>query len=59
MTAENARKYKLENRIHIVRDKLRKNSEMDKYESSLDLIVSNPPYVPNKDLANLPDEIKL
>lgn len=59
LTIENAKRHKFENRIQVKRHKLCEESVLDEIEDGLDLIVSNPPYVPNKDLLELDPEIKL
>lgn len=51
----NAEKYGVENRINfIVSDFLKDFVSTEKY----DLIVSNPPYIPEKDIQSLPDSVK-
>lgn len=59
LTMDNAKSHTFENRIQIIRHKLSEESVLDEIEDGLDLIVSNPPYVPNKDLLELEPEIKL
>lgn len=56
---ENAKTHKFENRIKIIRHKLTEDSILNEVEDGLDLIVSNPPYVPNKNIFDLDPEIKL
>lgn len=59
LTMENAKRLQLQNRIQVIRHKLTDKSRLDEIEDGLDLIVSNPPYVPNRDIPDLEDEIKL
>lgn len=59
LTVENAKKHKFENRIQVIRHKLSEESVLDDIDDGFDLIVSNPPYVPNGDLPELDPEIKL
>lgn len=59
LTVENAKRHKFENRLQVIRHKLSEDSALDEIEDGLDLIVSNPPYVPNRDLLELEPEIKL
>jgi len=59
LTMENARTHKFENRIQVIRHKLTEESILDEIDDGLDLIVSNPPYVPNGDILELQPEIKL
>lgn len=42
-----------------MRHKLSEESVLAEIDDGLDLIVSNPPYVPNRDLLELEPEIKL
>lgn len=49
----------LHNRLKIFKHKLTDESELEEIEGKLDLIVSNPPYVPSRDLKTLQDEIVL
>lgn len=55
----NAKRHNLDSRITVFREKITKDSKVDQVEGSLDLIVSNPPYVPNTDLVRVEPEIKL
>lgn len=59
LAIENAKRHTFDNRIQIIRHKLTEESVLDEIEDGLDLIVSNPPYVPNRDLLELEPEIKL
>lgn len=59
MTLENATSLSLQNRIKIIKHKLESDSELLEIEGKLDLIVSNPPYIPTEDIKTLPDEISL
>lgn len=59
LTRENAKSLSLLNRLKIFKHKLTDESELEEIEGKLDLIVSNPPYVPTRDLKTLQDEIKL
>lgn len=59
LTSENAKRLQLESRIQVIRHKLTEKSHFSEFENGLDLIVSNPPYVPNRDLLDLEPEIKL
>lgn len=49
----------LNDRIQIYKHKLSSNSELPEIEGKLDLIVSNPPYVPTHRLKALAPEISL
>lgn len=49
----------LVSRLRILRHKLTADSQLDEIEGQVDLIVSNPPYVPRADLRNLEPEISL
>lgn len=59
LTRENATNLKLIDRMRIFKHKLSDASELPGIEGSFDLIVSNPPYVLTKDLAELDPEISL
>lgn len=60
LTRANAERHELDTRLSVHRQKLTRDStNLDMVEGSLDLIVSNPPYVPNKDLKLVEPEIKL
>lgn len=59
LAIENAKRHGFENRIQVLRHKLSEESVLDEVEDGLDLIVSNPPYVPNGALPELDPEIKL
>lgn len=59
LTMSNAKRHNLDSRITVYREKITKDSKLDQVEGSLDLIVSNPPYVPNTDLVRVEPEIKL
>lgn len=56
---ENANRLGLNNRIKIIKHKLIDTSELPEVEGKLDLIVSNPPYVPTSELKSLAPEISL
>lgn len=49
----------LDNRLKIFKHKLTDESELKEIEGKLDLIVSNPPYIPTRNLKTLQDEIML
>lgn len=59
LTRENATSLSLQNRIKVFKHKLTDKSEFNEFDGKLDVIVSNPPYVPTADLTALQDEIKL
>lgn len=59
LTRVNASRHELDTRLTVYREKLVRDSMLDMIDGSLDLIVSNPPYVPNKYLTRLEPEIKL
>lgn len=59
LTLENAINLKLNDRIKVLQHKLTDESEIPEVEGKLDLIVSNPPYVPTNDLKTLAPEISL
>lgn len=59
LTMENAKRHKFEKRIKVIRHKLTEDSVLDDIGDGFDLIVSNPPYVPNRDILDLDPEIKL
>ena len=54
ITLRNAEKYQVAARLHL------KNSDVFSafYETKFDLIVSNPPYIPNEDIPNLQNEVR-
>lgn len=49
----------LDDRIYILNHKLTEESQLLEVEGKLDLIISNPPYVPTNDLKSLAPEIFL
>lgn len=55
----NATNLNLADRLRVLRHKLTAESQLDEVEGSLDLIVSNPPYVLRADLKKLEPEISL
>lgn len=59
LTLENATNLELSNRIKVYKHKLADDSEVPEIEGKLDLIVSNPPYIPTNDLKALAPEISL
>lgn len=59
LTIENAINLELNDRIKVLKHKLIDESEIPEIEGKLDLIVSNPPYVPTNDLKTLAPEISL
>lgn len=59
LTLENAISLSLQNRMKVFKHKLENESGLPEIEGKLDLIVSNPPYIPTKDLKTLSDEISL
>lgn len=61
LTLENAKKYNLQDRIRIFKHKLEKDTLPEEITTGekFDCIISNPPYVPKKDLLKLEPEIYL
>lgn len=59
LTLENATNLSLNKRLKIFKHKLTDESELTQIEGKLDLIVSNPPYIPTPNLKTLQDEIIL
>uniref|UniRef100_A0A1B6C2J2 peptide chain release factor N(5)-glutamine methyltransferase n=1 Tax=Clastoptera arizonana TaxID=38151 RepID=A0A1B6C2J2_9HEMI len=61
LTLENAEAHNLHERIDILNCKLNDDGNLDRYIpfDNFDLLISNPPYIPSGDIANLEPEIKL
>lgn len=59
LTVENATNLALNERIKVFKHKLTTESDLPQIEGKLDLIVSNPPYVPTESLKTLQPEISL
>lgn len=61
LALENAKKYNLQDRIRIFKHKLEKDTLPEEITTGekFDCIISNPPYVPKKDLLKLEPEIYL
>lgn len=59
LTLDNAIKLNLNDRLNLFRHKLTEDSDLKEIQGSFDLIVSNPPYVPTKDLKKVEPEISL
>lgn len=59
LTKENAENHKCLDRLKIIQHKLTLNSKLEEFNGSLDLIVSNPPYILRKQLMDLEPEIAL
>ncbi|MDN5312048.1 MAG: release factor glutamine methyltransferase [Thermoanaerobacteraceae bacterium] len=56
-TKDNARKHHVENRVFFIKGDLWRPFE-EKNLGQFDLIVSNPPYIPEDEMGNLPEDIK-
>lgn len=56
-TKENAQKHHVENRIFFIKGDLWHPFE-EKNIGQFDLIVSNPPYIPEDEMGNLPEDVK-
>lgn len=54
LTLKNAEKLKVQDRLKLIYSDLYKNIDFKNY----DFIISNPPYIPTKDIKNLEDKIK-
>jgi release factor glutamine methyltransferase len=59
LAEENARKLESTNRIRFIRTDLFEDDWLKHFESPFDLIISNPPYVSQKEFWELPPEIRL
>ncbi|KAK2718998.1 MTRF1L release factor glutamine methyltransferase-like [Artemia franciscana] len=65
LTAKNARFHQLEERLKIINAKLTadglcsSDGNVIQVEELFDLVISNPPYIPQSDLKNLEPEVKL
>lgn len=59
LTIINAKRHELDTRLTVINAKLTRETQLEQFDGSLDLIVSNPPYVPNRDLKYLEPEIKM
>lgn len=60
LTLSNAKRHQLDTRLTVFREKCTKETLLTgQLDGSVDLIVSNPPYVPNEDLLLVQPEIKL
>ncbi len=57
LTAENASNLGLLEKLKVVNDKLKGDGTLSEVNEMFDVIVSNPPYVPTKDLSRLQPEI--
>lgn len=58
LTMKNAINLKLNDRIKVIQSKINDRLKCD-FKLKYDFIVSNPPYVPSRDLMNLEPEIRL
>lgn len=59
LTMKNAINLKLSDRIKVIQSKINDRLKCDEFKHKYDFIVSNPPYVPSRDLMNLEPEIRL
>lgn len=59
LTMKNAISLKLSDRIKIIQSKLSDHPKVDQFKNKYDFIVSNPPYVPSRDMMHLDPEIRL
>ncbi len=55
---ENAARHGLESRVRFIQGDLWRAFEESGFEESFDLVVSNPPYIPRSQWADLPEEVK-
>jgi len=56
---QNAKRYGVEGRILFLRGDLLTALRGQRWEGALDLVVSNPPYIPRGEIAGLPPDIRL
>lgn len=59
LTMDNAQSLNLSQRLKIFKHKINSNTLPDEIGSNFDLIVSNPPYVPTREMRQLEPEIKM
>lgn len=59
LTMKNAINLKVADRIKVIQSKINDRLKCDDFKHKYDFIVSNPPYVPSRDLMNLEPEIRL
>lgn len=59
LTMKNAINLRLNDRIKVIQSKINDRLKCDDFKHKYDFIVSNPPYVPSRDLMNLEPEIRL
>lgn len=59
LARQNAKRYGVEGRISFLRGDLFASLRGRRWEGRLDLVISNPPYIPRGEIASLPRDIRL